>query len=83
MDTNKKVVRIGITYDQRMRNEKGSGYVPCEVSGRYLMFNNYVSDDGFVFANVMTNNGFNERKICELVLKYEDLVNAINHMNKA
>lgn len=77
---NNNVTRISITYEQRMRNLKGPGYVPCEVSGRYLLFDSHVSEEGYVHANVWSSNGETDRKICDFVLKYEDLVNALNNM---
>ncbi|MGG4495646.1 hypothetical protein [Brevibacillus reuszeri] len=82
MTDENKVVRIGVTHEQRMRNQKGAGYVPCEVSGRYLMFDSHVTEDGLVHANVRTFNGEDDKKLCDLVLRYEDLVYAINNMKR-
>lgn len=75
----KKIVKIPISYEQRKINENGVGYVPCQVSGRWLQFNTMVQDEKYIEVNVMTqteNNKF--KKICELVLSKEDLLRAIN-----
>lgn len=81
MEKDKKVIRIPISYDQRMKNQKGIGYIPCEVSGRYLMFNNYVESNGLITMNVMTNNGEVDRKLCEMVLHFDDLVKLVSEVN--
>lgn len=77
-----KIIRVPITYDQRKRNELGDGYVPCQVSGRWLKFSEEASDDRFIPVDVMTM-GENKvpRKICELIISKEDILRAINSIN--
>lgn len=78
-DHNEKVVRIPITYSQRKINEMGEGYVPCEVSGRWLQFPDNVSDLRWIPVDVMTiGSDSTARKICELVIGKEDILRAIN-----
>lgn len=50
------VTRFPVTYEQRKRNEKGLGYVPCKVSDRWLQFDNvssYQQDGEYIWVNVM------------------------------
>lgn len=61
---------------------KYPGHVSCEVSGRYILFDKVVHENGLVFANVWSSNGKKDRKICDLVLKYDELVAAINNMHR-
>lgn len=74
-----KVVRIPISYAQRKRNEFGNGYVPCEVSDRWLQFPTEVDSERYIPVDVMTQ-GANDKykKICELILSKEDLLRALN-----
>lgn len=79
----KKVIKFPITYDERMINEMGLGYVPCEVSGRWLQFpenSDWIGNRGeFMFVDVMTEGGNGEpRKLCHLLLKKEDILRAVN-----
>ncbi|GIP33048.1 hypothetical protein [Paenibacillus sp. J2TS4] len=78
MSDDKNVIRFPISYDQRMKNQRGVGYVPCEVSSRYLLFNNYVDDNGLIMMNVRTNNGGSDRKLCDMVVHFDDLVELVN-----
>ncbi|MFL1672567.1 hypothetical protein [Paenibacillus dendritiformis] len=82
MSNDKKVNRVPSSYDKKMKSQKGSGYVPCGVSGRYIMFDDFIHENGFVCANVWSSNGEKDRKICDLVLTYDDLVSAIKNMTK-
>ncbi|MGE6488499.1 hypothetical protein [Paenisporosarcina sp. NPDC076898] len=78
MDEN-KIVKIPISYEQRKINEHGNGYVPCQVSSRWLQFNTLITYKDYIMVNVMTETENNSmRKICELVLSKEDLLRAIN-----
>ncbi len=73
-----KIVRIPITYKQRKINEHGEGYVPCEVSNRWLQFEN-TSHDDFVTVDVMTTaDSGKDHKITQLLLKKEDILRALN-----
>ena len=54
-----KVIKIPISYEKRKKNEKGEGYVPCQISERYLEFSmesTTVSDGEFICVDVMTEN---------------------------
>jgi len=78
----KNVVRIPISNKQRQINKHGEGYVPCEVSSRWLQFDSYGTENGLVMVNVMTENEEGiEKKICELVLTKDDILRAVNNIN--
>jgi len=72
-----------MTYKERKINEKGPGYVPCEVSGRWLQFpeksgGNFQIGE-LMEVKVMTKgDSGNERLLCSLIITKEDLVRAIN-----
>ena len=52
-----KVKRIPIPYRQRDINQHDFGYVPCELTGRYLQFEStYCEDNNLVFVDVMTTS---------------------------
>lgn len=70
-----KIIEMPISYKERDYNLHGVGYVPCNVSGRWLQFNKtYISKLGLVSVNVMTLGKDNHpKKICELVLNINDL----------
>lgn len=73
------LVRIPITYKQRKINEYGKGYVPCEVSERWIQFPEEITDERYIPLEVMTNGAENSaRKLCELIVSKEDLLRAIN-----
>ena len=79
MERNEKVVRIPITHKERKLNEMGEGYVPCDISERWLKFPDTVSDFRWLTVDVMTlGNDGSPKKICELALNKEDLLRAIN-----
>ncbi|MCZ6944358.1 hypothetical protein EJ131_28570 [Bacillus mycoides] len=74
-----KVVRIPISPKQRRMNEHGNGYVECEVSSRWLQFQEYNEDLGLVHVDVMTLGENNkERKLCELFIKRDELLKVLN-----
>lgn len=50
-----KVVRIPISHKQRQLNKHGEGYVPCEVSSRWLQF----ADTGTTNGSVLIVLSFN------------------------
>lgn len=78
-DHTDKVIRIPITYKQRKRNEMGKGYVPCEVSERWLQFPDNVSDYRWITVDVMTMGSDDKpKKICDLIFGKEDIIKAIN-----
>lgn len=68
--------------DKNEAKSKYPGHVSCEVSGRYILFDKFVHENGLVLANVWSSNGKKDRKICDLVLKYDELVAAINNMHR-
>lgn len=74
-----KVIRIPISSRQRRVNERGSGYVECEVTSRWLQFHGINEELGLIPVDVMTEgeNG-KDRKLCELVLRRDDLLRALN-----
>lgn len=74
----KKIIRFPVGYKQRMINQKGTGYVPCEVSSRWLQFPEEIADSRYVPIKVMTNNGEKDKTLCELIISHEDLVRAVN-----
>lgn len=52
-----KLIRITISFSKRMRNKYGEGYVPCEVSDRWLQFpekSELVGDKNLMVVDVMT-----------------------------
>lgn len=80
MDNN-KVTKIPISYSQRKLNEMGDGYVPCQISDRWLQFDSESELCGggeFISVDVMTL-GSNEqsKKICQLILTREDIERAL------
>ncbi len=79
-----KIIRIPISYDERQKNKHPEGYLPCEVSGRYIQFDLSGSNSHYVVANVMTEkyDGSKDRKLCELVFKAEDLAALLSKVNK-
>lgn len=72
------IIRFPVGYKQRMINQKGNGYVPCEVSGRWIQFPETISDNGLIPIKIMTKNGETDKLICHLIIHYEDLVRAAN-----
>ena len=77
-----KVVKFPVSYSQRIRNTMGKGYVPCEVSSRWLQFTEnsggFFSTGEYIGVNVMTlDQNEKPRKICNLILTREDLERAL------
>ena len=76
-----KITKIPISYDTRLKNQLGKGAVPCLVSERWLKFStesSLLQDGEYVSVDVMTKDkNDNQRKICELIIKKEDIVDAI------
>lgn len=78
-----KVIRIPISREQRLLNKHGNGYVPCEVSGRWLQFgaeSELIGDKNLLFVDVMTQNDSQARKICTLCISKEDIIRALSHV---
>ena len=76
-----KIIRMPISYEQRKINEFGNGYVPCDVSERWLQFSDSGLKSGSVLVNVMTMGSDDKpKKICEMVLNKEDLLRALENV---
>lgn len=75
-----KITPMPISYKERDYNLHGTGYVPCEVSGRYLQFSETYSEKlDLVSVDVMTTNDDRvTRKLCTLVLHYHDLLEELS-----
>jgi hypothetical protein len=72
----KKIVKFPISHKQRLINKKGDGYVPCEVSDRWLQFNDVshmVGNRELIELSVMTNGKNGPYRICNLIVEKEDL----------
>ncbi|MDW7618033.1 hypothetical protein SC499_26120 [Peribacillus simplex] len=76
-----KLIKIPITNAQRKINEYGNGYVPCEVSERWLQFSEDGSSNGLVKLNVMAIGANKPRKVCELVLTKENILRALENVD--
>ena len=60
----------------------GLGYVPCNISDRYLQFDDtYHEETGLVFATVMTGaNSESPKKLCSLCLNIHDLQEELSNI---
>lgn len=77
-------IRFPMTIGQRTRNIMGPGYVPCQVSGRWLQFETtsakiYGGKEDCVGLHVMTKREEDspERKLCEVFILRSDLERAL------
>ena len=85
MSDEKKIVRFPISRKTRVQNRMGAGYVPCELTMRFLQFDlkSSVQADGeFISLSVMTSRDWddgpvNPRRLCSLVVTRADLVRAL------
>lgn len=70
-----KITRFPITFKERDYNLHGTGYVPCNISDRWLQFSDtYDEGTGLVFVDVMTKDEKETpRKLCQLCLNIHDL----------
>ncbi len=80
-----KVVKFPISFSQRKRNEKGKGYVPCEVSNRWLQFpensGGIFSTGEYIEIDVMTlDQNDQPKKICNLILTRENIERALSNV---
>ena len=84
---NEKVTRFPITYSERRKNMVGPLCVECQVSGRYLRFHeksDIVQAGEFITVDVMAmqmDEDKPSKKICELIVTREDLLNALKHIS--
>ena len=81
----RNITKFPISYAERHKNILGPLAVECQVSGRYLQFHekSAVLDTGeFISVDVMAmpDDGKPARKICGLVIKREDLLEALKHV---
>lgn len=82
----KKIIKIPITYEQRKRNEKGKGYIPCQISGRYLKLNLEHSPSNpqeWINGDVMTEDTVdgNDKVLCHMIIKKQDIIDALNEIS--
>ena len=72
-------------HQQRARERLGVTTVSCEVSGRYLKFHeqSYRSENGeYITVDVMPmfEDEIPQRRICQLVITREELMEALSHV---
>ncbi|MDU3679697.1 MAG: hypothetical protein E7G07_06700 [Flavonifractor plautii] len=85
MDT--KIKKFPISYSERRKNMMGPLCVECQVSGRYLRFHeksDILKAGEFITVDVMAmQNEENKpaKKICELVVTKEDIMEALKHIS--
>ncbi len=80
-----KVVRMPISYNQRRKNEKGKGCVPCQVTGRYLDFNlksAILNVREVITIDVMTSDTSDDkdRLITRIIVRREDLFEVLSRV---
>ena len=81
-----KVKNFPITYSQRRKNMMGPLRVECQISGRYLQFHeksDIVQGGEFITVDVMPMQIEDDkpvRRICELIITREDLLEALKHI---
>ena len=75
--TEDKIVRIPYYSNAAKIKRIGCGYVPCEVSERWLQFSKYSSENGLIPVQVMTKGKNGDSLICELILKEHDILRAL------
>lgn len=81
-----KTKKFPITGSQRHKNIIGPMCVECEVSGRYLQFHEnseLVSSGELITIDVMPmmeDYDKPSKRICQLIIKKEDLMNALTHI---
>lgn len=75
----KKIIKMPITYTERKLNEMGNGYVPCQVSERWIQFPENTTDYRFIPIEIMTiGKDEKPKKICEMIMNRDDIVRAVN-----
>ena len=84
---NGKITKFPITRSERRKNMVGPLNVECLVSGRYLCFHEksaVLQDGEFITVDVMAmqmDEDKPSKKICELIITREDLMNALKHIS--
>ena len=74
------VIRYPFRGDAAKRENRKKRRVPCEVSPRWLQFQriDHHKNEDYISVDVMTGvPGEQERKICELVLRKDDLLSVL------
>ena len=78
------IKKFPITFTQRQKNERGKTSVSCQVSDRWLRFSEEstkLEGGEFISLDVMTlGSDEKEKKICELVVTREELVEALSNI---
>lgn len=73
-----------ISNAQRKFNEMGEGYVPCEVSDRWLQFHEdsaYVGNSEFISVDVMTLDSEEQpKKLCHIFISRENILRALKYV---
>ncbi len=78
-----KIVRFPVTRERKKRNIYGPFYVPCVVSGRYILFpkksDGFFGEGEYIGISIMTETENSQsRKLCEMIVTREDLLRAVN-----
>lgn len=81
----KKNKRLDISAARKLKLTLATGKVECQVSGRWLQFPNNAPqfpDGAYFIVNVMTQSETGaDRKLCELVVRKQDLEQAISQVH--
>ena len=83
---NEKIVKFPITFSERRKNKMGPLCAEYQVSGRYLQFHptsSSMQEGEFITIDVMPmqiDEDKSPRKICELIITREYLMNALKHV---
>ncbi|CCO12379.2 hypothetical protein [Carnobacterium maltaromaticum] len=77
-----KIVRFPITDSQKKQNTVGKGFVPCEISEKYLNLKKN-SFEGDIVIKVMKDRSISgeiDHEICELVVSKSMLLKVLDQM---
>lgn len=79
----KNLIKFPMTQMERIKNQRGKGYVPCMVSERWIQFpkesGSHFDDGEYIAISIMTyGSDDKDKKICDLVITREDILKAIN-----
>lgn len=76
--------KFPITCRQRQKNERGKTSVSCQISDRWLKFSEkstQMTCGEFITLDVMTiGSDKKQKKICELVITREELLEALRNI---
>lgn len=81
----KNVTPMPIAFKTYEYNAHGTGYVPCEVSSRWLQFSETFNEKlRLVTVDVMTRDEYdNPKKLCSLCLNIDDLKNELDKIQSS